>query len=89
MLPRPQVTQAGRSALSSLLKREVDAGRIPATFMGATNVDGELFWDQAGLQEFGNPASGEVGDGTMLQLFSMTKLVTAVSCVITERANNR
>ncbi|EJT47519.1 hypothetical protein A1Q1_03631 [Trichosporon asahii var. asahii CBS 2479] len=78
MLPRPQVTQAGRAALSSLLKREVSAHRIPATFMGVTNADGELFWAQAGLKEFGNPASGEVAEGTMLQLFSMTKLVTSL-----------
>lgn len=78
MLPRPQVTTAGRTALSALLKREVSAQRIPATFMGVTNADGELFWASAGLKEFGNPTSGEVTDDTMLQLFSMTKLVTSV-----------
>lgn len=78
MLPRPQVTQAGKAALTDLLNREVGAGRIPATFIGATNADGELFWARAGEKEFGKRDLGDVDDDTILQLFSMTKLVTSV-----------
>lgn len=79
MLPRPVVTQAGRAALEGLLHREVGSRVIPATFFGAANADGEIFWACAGEVEYGGNARGEVNDQTVLQLFSMTKLVTSVS----------
>jgi CubicO group peptidase (beta-lactamase class C family) len=78
MIPRPVVSHAGRAALESLLHREVGSRAIPATFFGAANADGEIFWDCAGEVEYGSAARGEVNDQTCLQLFSMTKLVTSV-----------
>lgn len=79
-LPRPHVTPAGRAALTSLLKREVGSRTIPATFMGAANADGEIFWACAGEKEYGSPE--QVTDKTVLQIYSMTKLITSVSTSI-------
>ncbi|TXT06308.1 uncharacterized protein COLE_05639 [Cutaneotrichosporon oleaginosum] len=81
MLPRPVVTHAGRTALENLLHREVSSRAIPATFFGAANADGEIFWSCAGEVEYGSSARGEVTDQTCLQMFSMTKLVTSVAAL--------
>lgn len=85
-MPRPRVTPQGRAALDNILEREVASRTIPATFLGAANADGEIYWNCAGEQEYGTP--GEVTDQTLLQMYSMTKLVTSVS-LLRERPNGR
>ncbi|ORY32011.1 beta-lactamase/transpeptidase-like protein [Naematelia encephala] len=70
----------GKKALDSLLERAVDSKNIPAAFFGATNADEEIYFNCRGDKVFGRPEEGPVTPDTTLQLFSMTKFVTAIAC---------
>ena len=94
-VPVPQLKQTGKEALDQFLQKIVQDKKVPAAFLGATNKDGELYFECGGDRVFGKPDEGQVtpdtgqlylkarwntiSDISVLQLFSMTKFMTSVS----------
>jgi hypothetical protein len=59
-VPTPQLKESGRGALDEYLKKVDSDRRVPATFLGATNKDGEMYFGCAGDRVFGKPDEGKV-----------------------------
>ncbi|BEI86676.1 hypothetical protein CcaverHIS002_0700220 [Cutaneotrichosporon cavernicola] len=76
---KPVVSAKGQAALDELLAKRVDSRLIPAATFGATTADGPIYFAARGERVLGEPDKGQVDDKTMLQLYSMTKLVTTVA----------
>jgi hypothetical protein len=63
-VPVPQLKQTGKEALDQFLQKTVQDKKVPATFLGATNKDGELYFDCGGDRVFGKPDEGQVTHDT-------------------------
>jgi len=93
-VPSPSFKDSGKKALDDLLERTIRERKVPAAFFGATDKNGELYFNCGGERVFGSPdegqvtpdtgefrswsSSGTITDESVLQLFSMTKFMTAV-----------
>lgn len=77
----PRVTPKGKAALDALLSEVVDAHQLPALTIGATTSTGPIYFAARGDRVFGDSSKGQVGEDTVLQLYSQTKLVVAVSAL--------
>lgn len=53
-----------RAALDEFLQRTVDSRRVPAMFIGATNAEGEIYYNNAGERVFGDQEKGVVDEDT-------------------------
>ncbi|TXT06157.1 hypothetical protein VHUM_03630 [Vanrija humicola] len=60
----------------------VDSREVNALTFAVSDAEGELYFNCAGERVFGEPDRGQVDDRTMFQLFSCTKLVTSVACLL-------
>ncbi|KAK4703820.1 hypothetical protein P7C70_g2387, partial [Phenoliferia sp. Uapishka_3] len=80
-LPLPNLSPAGKQRLDEFLIETVNGREVPALFFGATNATEIIYFNQAGERVFGEPEKGAVDENTTLQLFSMTKFVTAIGCM--------
>lgn len=63
-VPVPQLKQTGKEALDQFLQKTVQDKRVPAAFLGATNKDGELYFECGGDRVFGKPDEGQVTPDT-------------------------
>ncbi|CAK9785896.1 beta-lactamase/transpeptidase-like protein [Cutaneotrichosporon oleaginosum] len=79
VIPKPVVSTKGKVALDDLLTQRVDSGLIPAATFAATTADGPIYFAAHGERVLGEPDAGQIDDKTMLQFYSMTKLVTSVA----------
>jgi len=59
-VPVPQLKQTGKQALDRFLQKTVHDKKVPAAFLGATNKDGELYFECGGDRVFGKPDEGQV-----------------------------
>ncbi|TXT10789.1 hypothetical protein VHUM_02294 [Vanrija humicola] len=77
----PTISPRGKAALDAALADAVADPLIPAVFFGVTTASGPIYLSCGGERVLGEPAKGAVTEDTMLQLWSMTKLVTSVACL--------
>ncbi|TXT10890.1 hypothetical protein VHUM_01641 [Vanrija humicola] len=78
--PTPRLTPAAAAALDALLARVEDTHTLPAVTLGVIAAQGEpLYFSAQGDRVLGEPDKGRVDATTYLELFSQTKLVTAVA----------
>ena len=59
-IPVPQLKQTGKAALDQFLQKTIQDKKVPAAFLGATNKDGELYFECEGDRVFGKPDEGQV-----------------------------
>lgn len=79
MSPLPDLSTAGRDRLDALLSDYTEPERdLPCVFFGIANAKQVLYEDQAGFTDYESPEK-KVDQGSILHLFSMSKLVTVVS----------
>jgi hypothetical protein len=57
-VPVPEFT--GNEALNEFLQKTVRDRKVPATFLGVTDKNGELYFDCGGDRVFGKSAEGQV-----------------------------
>ncbi|BEI82851.1 hypothetical protein CcaverHIS002_0307190 [Cutaneotrichosporon cavernicola] len=79
--PKPQLSADSKAALDALLAEKVAEKKIPAIFFGASNADGELYFNAMGDKVFGEPDKGQIDENTTVQLFSQTKFITSLACL--------
>jgi hypothetical protein len=63
-MPAPQLSKEGAASIDKFLREAVARKHIPALFLGATNQDEEIYYNQAGLMRFAEEDSGEVNKDT-------------------------
>ena len=80
-MPLPTISSSGASELDHLLAETVKRRHVPAVFYLATNAKETIYSNQKGEVNFGDPASGEVNEDTVLELFSQTKFITAIAAL--------
>lgn len=66
--PAPHLKSSGKKALDEFLSKTVSERKVPATFLGVTNKDGELYFDCGGERVFGKPEEGNVSPDTSMFL---------------------
>ncbi|KAL1410426.1 hypothetical protein Q8F55_004437 [Vanrija albida] len=77
---QPRLSDASKAALDALLQRVTSSRELPALTLGVAGATGApLYFAAAGERVFGDPEQGLVDDSTYLELYSQTKLVTAVA----------
>ncbi|RSH84255.1 uncharacterized protein EHS24_005768 [Apiotrichum porosum] len=77
----PRLTPEGKARLDELVKRQVAESGLPALFFGATTADGEIYFNCGGDKVVNKPELGQVDEDTTVQLWSMTKMITAIACI--------
>ncbi|WOO82477.1 Acyltransferase LovD [Vanrija pseudolonga] len=77
----PTISPRGKAALDDALVAAVADPLIPAQFWGVTTAQGPIYFNCGGERVLHEPEKGVVNEDTMLQLWSMTKLVTSVACL--------
>ncbi|KAL1409159.1 hypothetical protein Q8F55_005988 [Vanrija albida] len=77
----PSISDAGKAKLDALLHASVATPETPALAFGAATADDVLYFAAEGERVWGQPDKGQVDDTTIYQLYSMTKLVTAVAAL--------
>jgi methyl acetate hydrolase len=70
-VPVAHFKQTGKEALDQFLQKTVQDKKVPATFLGVTNKDGELYFDCGGDRVYGKPDEGQVTPDTG-ELFTLT-----------------
>ncbi|KAI5480308.1 hypothetical protein MNV49_001267 [Pseudohyphozyma bogoriensis] len=80
-LPLPTLTPEATKPIDAFLKTTVAEGKVPAVFFGATNAKETIYFNQGGEKVAGNPGEGMVDEDTVIQIFSMTKLITTIACL--------
>jgi methyl acetate hydrolase len=63
-LPTPTLDAAGKSALDAHLQKTLKERKVPATWLGVTTAEKELFFDYGGERVFGKPEEGLVDEHT-------------------------
>lgn len=63
-LPTPRLSESGKQAITDYLEQVVAERQNPATWLGATTAEGELYFDGKGEKVFGKADEGEVDDET-------------------------
>ncbi|KAK4686966.1 hypothetical protein P7C73_g3164, partial [Tremellales sp. Uapishka_1] len=82
MASSPKLNGDARKVLDTYLRDTVQGHDVPALHFGVTSADDIIYFNQAGDRVFGEPDMGQVDQDTTLELFSMTKFVTTVACLI-------
>ncbi|WOO82583.1 Acyltransferase LovD [Vanrija pseudolonga] len=80
-MPTPTLSAAAKAKLDALLHTSVAQPETPAFAFAAATADELLYFNSAGERVWGSPDKGQVDDTTLYQLYSMTKLVTAVAAL--------
>ncbi|TXT06151.1 hypothetical protein VHUM_03624 [Vanrija humicola] len=78
-MPRISLTPESRRALDTLLETAAASRDVNAPTAIVATADEILYFGAKGERVYGKPELGEVNDETVLQLFSCTKLITAVA----------
>jgi hypothetical protein len=68
--PKPRISAEGKAKLDALLAEKVAEAKIPAIFFGASNADGELYFDYKGDKVLGEPDKGPVTLDTSAHRYS-------------------
>ena len=63
-VPSPSFKDTGKKALDDLLEKTVQERKVPAAFFGATDKNGELYFNCGGERVFGKPDEGQVTPDT-------------------------
>lgn len=63
-VPTPKLKEIGKETLDEFLRKTVESRKVPATFLGVTNKDGELYFNCAGERVFGKAEEGQVTPDT-------------------------
>jgi hypothetical protein len=83
-VPSPRFKDTGKKALDEFLHTTVKDRKVPAVFLGATDKNGELYFNCGGDRVFGKPDEGQVTPDTgesrswptlMLLMFSPAALL--------------
>lgn len=88
-MSQPTIAKEGAQRLDKFTAGKVDDGTVPLLYTGVANKDEIVYFNQAGTRLDGKPelvdeSSGEYDEDQLtlvLQLFSMTKLVTSIACI--------
>ncbi|GMK58053.1 hypothetical protein CspeluHIS016_0500850 [Cutaneotrichosporon spelunceum] len=81
MTPSPRLSAGGRAALDKWLADTNAARLTPALFVGVASKDDVLYFNCAGERVLGEPDKGSVNEDTVIEMWSMTKLVTSLACM--------
>jgi hypothetical protein len=73
-VPSPRFKDTGKKALDEFLHATVKDRKVPAVFLGATDKNGELYFDCGGERVFGKPDEGQVTPDTGEQRLWTTSL---------------
>lgn len=65
-VPTPHLNSSGKQALDDYLAKVVKDRRVPATTLGVTNKDGELWFGCGGDRVFGQPDEGQISSDTSM-----------------------
>lgn len=63
-VPTPRLKASGKQALEEYLAKVVTDRKVPATTLGVTNKDGELWFGCGGDRVFGQPEEGQINADT-------------------------
>jgi hypothetical protein len=63
-VPSPRFKDTGKKALDEFLHTTVKDRKVPAVFLGATDKNGELYFNCGGERVFGKPDEGQVTPDT-------------------------
>ena len=63
-LSKHSLSPSGRTAIDAFLREAVESERVPATFLGVTAAEAELYYDQQGERVFGEADKGSVDEHT-------------------------
>ncbi|KAL1408750.1 hypothetical protein Q8F55_005563 [Vanrija albida] len=77
----PTISARGKTDLDAALAAAIADPLLPAQFWGVTTAKGPIYFNCGGERVLHEPERGEVTEDTVLQLWSMTKLVTSVACL--------
>ncbi|BEJ17801.1 hypothetical protein CspHIS471_0700690 [Cutaneotrichosporon sp. HIS471] len=81
MSPSPRLNGGGRAALDKWLAETNAAHLTPALFVGVASKDEVLYFNCAGDKVLNEPDKGQVNEDTIIEMWSMTKLVTSLACL--------
>lgn len=62
--PLPTISEAGKKKLDELLDAKVAEATIPGIFFGATNAEGEIYFNAKGDKVLGHPEKGQINENT-------------------------
>jgi hypothetical protein len=76
-VPTPHLKSSAKQALDQYLAKVVHDRKVPATTLGVTNKDGELWFGCGGERVFGQPDEGQISPDTseypaLLMILSVT-----------------
>lgn len=60
--PKPHLSAEGKAKLDALLDTKVAEKKIPAIFFGASNAEGEIYFNAKGDKVLGEPDKGQVDE---------------------------
>jgi methyl acetate hydrolase len=63
-VPSPRIKDTGKKPLDDFLQKIVTDRNVPAVFLGATDKNGELYFNCGGDRVFGKPDEGQVTPDT-------------------------
>ncbi|KJA17770.1 hypothetical protein HYPSUDRAFT_45930 [Hypholoma sublateritium FD-334 SS-4] len=76
-----KLTSNGKESLDNLVATLVAGRTIPGFALGATTVEGEIYFNSGGYRNADDLASGEVNGDTVFWICSMTKMIAHIAAL--------
>jgi hypothetical protein len=90
-VPSPRFKDTGKKALDEFLHTTVKDRKVPAVFLGATDKNGELYFNCGGDRVFGKPDEGQVtpDTGELRSWPTLTLLIFSPAALLDDQVHDR
>ncbi|KAH9474873.1 Acyltransferase calJ [Psilocybe cubensis] len=76
-----KLTESGKQALDNLFARASQEKKIPGFVFGASNLDGEIYFNATGFKVIDDPNSGEITPDSVYWICSQTKFIVHLAAL--------